>query len=208
MKYLIFLLIFFTSPVSYSSLRVEIDTLIDFNKEDSLHLFGEIELINKIVGTELFWELMADYDFGCRNRRIYHSKRSRKALYPKLKKDKLSYSNQDLILLLKSGSDEIGEINDQLINMKLKAKTYTESSNNSVMHGSTNKNTLIITSNRETRIQSTIMGVYACHLLHEYMHVLGFKHKFNSPSKNRAYCKGIDVPLGIQKIASTVLKKM
>ena len=207
MKSLSFLFVFFVST-TWAQPFVKIDTLIDFTKEDSLALFIEIDILEKIIQNDLFWKEIEKYDFGCRNRRIYHSKRSRSAGYPKLKKDKHNYTNTEIINLIKIGADEIGETNDSTLNFKLKAKTYEKNSNSKVTHGSTNKNTLIITSNRETRVNSSKTGAYACHLLHEYMHVLGFKHKSNSPSKNKNYCGGIDVPLGIQKIAQKVLKSL
>jgi len=186
--------------------KVKIDTLIDFTKEDSLALYKEIKILEtKILGNKLFWDKILDAEYFCRQMRIFHSRRKHKSVYPKQKKDKHSYSNLEIHDLLFYGMDEIGSVNDGIINFNLKAVDKEKNRNGSMTHGSTNSGTLIISSNRKTRIHSSKKGKYAVHLLHEYMHVLGFKHKNNSPSKNKKKCKGIDIPLKIQQIAESCL---
>ncbi len=187
---------------------VKVDTLIDFNASDSLALKKELELMDVLLSNPKFWLQIKKAHFFCSAQRTYHSKRKRHSIYPKLKKDKHSYTSQEIHDLLWFGQDEIGSPNDQVINLKLRAKDYPKNKNGSQTHGSTNSGTLIISSDRKTRIHSKIKGKYAAHLLHEYMHVLGFKHKSNSPSINKKKCGGIDVPLRIQKIAEEIFKHM
>jgi hypothetical protein len=185
---------------------VKIDTLIDFTKEDSAALFTEIKILeSKILGNKGFWDKIIAAEFYCRQMRIFHCRRKRKSIYRKIKKDKHEYTNKEIHDLLFYGMDEIGGINDGVLNFKLKAVDKEKNRNGSMTHGSTNSGSLIISSNRKTRIHSKIKGKYAVHLLHEYMHVLGFKHKNNSPSKNKKKCGGIDIPLKVQQIAESCL---
>ena len=205
-----FFIVFLISSNSFAQQKfypvVYIDTLIDFTKEDSLALNKELNILQSILRNDTFWSRIKSATFYCTNRRIYHAKRSRKSIYPRIKKDKHFYTSTEIHDLIWNGEDEIGQSKDGIINLKLMAKDYEPNKNGSITHGSTNKNTLIIKSNRATRIHSAIPGKYACHILHEYMHVLGFKHIDNSPTKNTEKCGGIDVPLRIQKIAESVLK--
>lgn len=187
--------------------KVHIDTLIDFTLKDSSALANEVLLMNKLLSNPQFWSAIKEANFFCPNQRVYHAKRKRKSEYPRLKKDKHNYSSAEIHDLLWYGQDEIGEEKDGIINLKLKAKDYPKNKNGSQTHGSTNSGSLIISSDRATRIHSKIKGKYAAHLLHEYMHVLGFKHKSNLPSKNKIKCGGIDVPLRIQKIAEGIINK-
>lgn len=208
LKALLFITSLFSCVPVQAYPKVKIDTLIDFTAEDSLALKKELVLMDKLLSNPKFWAQIKQARFFCTAQRIYHSKRKRKSLYPKLKKDKHSYTSQEIHDLLWFGQDEIGGLNDQVINLKLRAKDYPKNKNGSQTHGSTNSGTLIISSDRKTRIHSKIKGKYAAHLLHEYMHVLGFKHKSNSPSINKKKCGGIDVPLRIQKIAEEIFKLM
>lgn len=184
----------------------KIDTLIDFTVADSIAVHKEIKLLNKLLANREFWIAIKKTEFFCTNQRVYHAKRKRKSVYPKQKKDKHPYTSNEIHGLLWFGQDEIGGEKDEIIDLKLRAKDYPKNKNGSQTHGSTNSGSLIISSDRKTRIHSKIKGKYAAHLLHEYMHVLGFKHKSNSPSKNLDKCGGIDVPLGIQKIAERIFK--
>ena len=185
---------------------VKIDTLIDFTKEDSSALYKEINILEtKILGNKFFWEKILAAEYYCSQMRIFHSRRTRKSEYPRQKKDKHNYTNLEIHELLFYGMDEIGSVKDGVINLKLKAVDKEKNRNGSMTHGSTNSGTLIISSNRKTRIHAKEKGRYAVHLLHEYMHILGFKHKQNSPSKNKKKCGGIDIPLKIQRIAESCL---
>ena len=185
---------------------MKVDTLIDFTKEDSAALAKELQVLEYILHQDAFWLTILAADFGCRNWRRLHHYRKRKAEYPKLKKDKHSYTNQEIHDLLWHGDDEIGEPKDGVINLKLRAKDYEQNKKGLTKHGGTNKNTLVISSNRKTRIHSKKVGEYACHLIHEYMHVLGFKHRKDRPSKTTDNCGAVDVALRIQLIARDILK--
>lgn len=186
---------------------VKIDTLIDFSKKDSLSLMKELKIMNAVLNSDVFWKKIKTYDFSCTNQRTFHSGRKKKeALYPKKRRDKHLYTNQEIHDLIWFGQDEIGEIRDGVINLKLRSKKYPPNKNGTTTHGSTNKNTLIISSSPKTRINNKTTGVYACHLFHEYMHVLGFEHRSNDPKKNRKKCGGPDVALGIQLIAIETIK--
>ena len=200
-------LLLFQASIGLTYPTVRIDTLIDFTKEDSAALKKEIVILNAVLANDAFWEAIISAEFYCTAQRVYHSTRKRKAEYPKLKKDKHSYTSQEIHDLIWNGEDEIGGEKDGVINLKLRAKDIPINKNGSQTHGSTNSGSLIISSNRKTRIQSKIKGKYAAHLLHEYIHVLGFKHKNNLPSKNKVKCGGIDVPLRIQKIAEGIINK-
>lgn len=196
-------LTFCNGALSYPTVKV--DTLIDFTKADSSALTNELIILNKILSNDQFWKKIKSAEYYCSNRRIFHAKRSPWAEYPRQKKDRHDYSPTEIYQLLWTGDDEIGSKNDGLINLKLMATDFKPNRNGSITHGSTNRNTLVIKSSRTTRIQSKVRGKYACHLLHEYMHVLGFKHISNNPTKNIQECGGIDVPLKIQKIAESIL---
>lgn len=189
--------------------KVKIDTLIDFTKEDSMALDKEIEILQGILENDLFWQKIKEADFGCAHLRDLFFFRKRKADYPKKKRDKHQYSSQEIHDLIWFGDDEIGQPKDGFINLKLQAydhiQTRREKRKKLVKHGSTNKNTLIIKSNRATRIHAPNRGAYACHLIHEYMHVLGFRHKTKIPSKTTKKCGNVDVALGIQQIARSLL---
>lgn len=204
------LLILFCS-ISLSSLtqslypRVQVDTLIDFSEEDSISLAKELFILQQILYSPKFWSEIRSTQFYCADQRILHSKRKGSGTYPKLKKDKHLYSSIEIHDMLMHGDDEIGEPKDGVINLKLRSKIFKPNKNGSTTHGSTNKNTLIISSSPETRINSKVKGQYACHIIHEYMHILGFKHKNNLPSKNKEKCGGVDVPLRIQKIAASIV---
>ena len=203
---MVFILLFVPhlSSANKSYPLVHVDTLIDFTREDSLALHLELNYLQAILRNDQFWKSIKSRQFYCENQRIYHASRKRRALYPRLKKDRHHYSSQEIHDLLWFGEDEIGGPKDGVINLKLQAKDYEPNKDGSVTHGSTNKNTLIIKSSRKTRIHSRQKGKYVCHILHEYMHVLGFKHKDNRPSKNKKKCGGVDVALGIQLIAEKV----
>lgn len=157
--------------------------------------------MQRILSNDQFWSAILETDFYCTNQRILHAYRNRKSEYPKKRKDRHNYSNQEIYDLLWFGDDEIGSPKDGVLNFKLQVKIFEPNKNGTVTHGSTNRNTLIISSSPTTRINSPKQGVYACHLIHEYMHVLGFKHKHNTPSKNEKKCGGVDVPLRIQQLA-------
>ncbi|MFT4600218.1 MAG: hypothetical protein ACI857_000389 [Arenicella sp.] len=208
MKIILFL--FFSSSVFlYAQPVIQVDTLINFTKEDSASLSKELDIMQSILNSDLFWKLIMAADFQCRSQRIFHfGRKKRKSNYPMVKKDKKTYTNQEIHDLLWFGDDEIGTKNDAVINLKLKAKTFEPNKNGTTTHGSTNKNSLIISSSPKTRINNKTPGVYACHLIHEYIHVLGFKHKSNNPTKNKKKCEGIDVVLGIQNIAVSTLNKI
>lgn len=183
---------------------VQVDTLIDFNKADSAALYKEIKILTSILESDLFWTKILEANFGCTDWRRLHHYRKRKAEYPRLKMDRHSYSNQEIYDLLWYGDDEIGRPKDSVINLKLKAKDYEQTKKGRTKHGGTNKNTLVISSDRKTRIHSNIEGQYACHIIHEYMHVLGFKHPKDLPSKTEKKCGEKDVPLRIQLMAMEV----
>jgi hypothetical protein len=206
-----FLLLFIVLTCSNQALSyptVKVDTLIDFTKEDSFALKNELIVLNKILSSDRFWEKVKSAEYYCTNRRVFHSKRSPWAEYPRQKKDKHDYSSDEIYQLLWNGDDEIGGENDGVINFKLMATDFKPNRNGTITHGSTNRNTLVIKSSRSTRIQSNVRGKYACHLLHEYMHVLGFKHISNNPSKNKQACGGTDVPLKIQKIGESIVHEI
>lgn len=185
--------------------RVQVDTLIDFSKQDSVSLAKELFILQQILYSPKFWSEILGTKFYCTDQRILHAKRKKSSVYPKLKKDKHTYSSLEIHDMLLYGDDEIGESKDGIINLKLRSKVFKPNKNGSTTHGSTNKNTLIISSSPETRINSKVKGQYACHIIHEYMHILGFKHKNNLPSKNKVKCGGVDVPLRIQKIATSLV---
>ena len=185
--------------------RVQIDTLIDFSKKDSNSLTKELLILQQILYSPKFWSEIRACQFYCADQRILHSKRKSSSTYPKVKKDKHLYTSIEIHDMLMNGDDEIGEPMDGVINLKLRSKIFKPNKNGSTTHGSTNKNTLIISSSPDTRINSKVKGQYACHLIHEYMHILGFKHKNNLPSKNKEKCGDVDVPLRIQKIAASLI---
>lgn len=205
MRHFLIILFILLCGKSFAQPKVHIDTLIDFTKEDSAALANEIQVMEYILNQDEFWQGILNADFGCPDWRRLHHYRKRNAEYPRLKKDKHSYSNQEIHDLLWNGDDEIGEPKDKVINLKLRAKDYEQNKKGLTKHGGTNKNTLVISSNRTTRIHSKRAGEYACHLIHEYMHVLGFKHRKNRPSKTTEKCGSKDVALRIQLIAKEVL---
>ncbi len=208
MKLLLIILIIFGSTC-FAQPTIKIDTLIDFSKEDSISLQKELKIVKTILDSEVFWSKIKAYDFSCTNQRTFHSgRKKKKTLYPKKRRDRHVYTNQEIHDLLWFGQDEIGEPKDGVIDLKLRSKKYSPNKNGTTTHGSTNKNTLIISSSPKTRINNSTKGVYACHLLHEYMHVLGFEHKSNDPKKNKKKCGGSDVALGIQLIAIETLKEL
>jgi hypothetical protein len=188
--------------------KVHIDTLIDFTADDSAALSSELKILQKILSTDTFWEAILNANYYCANWRRLHHYRRRNAQYPKWKKDKHIYSSKEIQRLLWTGDDEIGLPKDGLINLKLKAKDYEQNKKGLTRHGGTDRNTLIISSNRKTRIHSGKKGTYACHLLHEYMHVLGFKHPKSTPSKTKKKCGGDDVTLTVQKIGIATLRTL
>ncbi|MBD3637878.1 MAG: hypothetical protein HUJ25_11030 [Crocinitomicaceae bacterium] len=208
MKILNSLILIIVCSVGYAYPTVKVDTLIDFTKADSAALKTELQLLDKILQNERFWEGIKNFEFHCTNWRRLHHYRKRNALYPKQKKDKHNYSNEEIYNLLWTGDDEIGSPKDSVINLKLQAKDYEQNKKGRTRHGGLDKNTLVISSNRKTRIHSGNPGEYACHLLHEYMHVLGFKHRKGRPSRTKKKCGGTDVALGVQLIAKDVLKKV
>lgn len=206
MKWLTIFL-FFISVGGFAQPKVKVDTLIDFTRKDSLSLRRELKIMQAVLDSPVFWELIIETNFYCRNQRRFHWGRNPfKSDYPIKKKDRHDYTNQEINDLIWNGDDEIGTPNDGIINLKLRAKHFEPNRNGTITHGSTNKNTLIISSSPTTRINNKTKGVYACHLLHEYMHVLGFKHKSNHPTKNKKKCGGVDVVLGIQQIAIKTYK--
>ena len=208
LKVLILTVLVLNSRIGFAYPKVQINTLIDFTQKDSQALDKEVIILNKLLSIPSFWYQIKKANFYCTSQRTYHSKRSKNSEYPKLKKDKHAYTSDEIHDLIWYGQDEIGQDKDGVLNLKLRAKDYPKNKNGSQTHGSTNSGTLIISSNRSTRIHSTVKGKYAAHLLHEYIHVLGFKHKHNLPSKNIKKCGGIDVPLRIQKIAEAIIKSM
>ena len=204
MRQISFVFTLFVSLSVWAYPKVQIDTLIDFTKEDSAALKKELKIMQSILKNDLFWEKILAADFGCPDWRRLHHYRKRKAEYPRLKKDKHFYTNEEIKELLWTGDDEIGEPKDGIINLKLRAKDYEQNKKGRTKHGGTNKNTLLISTNRSTRIHSKKKGTYACHLIHEYMHVLGFKHRKSLPSKTEKKCGAKDVALRIQLIAKEV----
>lgn len=209
MKKMLFITFFLIANLSQAQPQVKIDTLIDFTHKDSLSLKREVGILQAILNADYFWEQLAEADFYCRNQRRFHWGRNPFKSDYKLKRiDRHHYSNEEIKNLLWSGDDEIGAPKDSIINLKLRAKHFEPNKNGTVTHGSTNKNSLIISSSPTTRINNKTKGVYACHLLHEYMHVLGFKHKSNHPTKNSKKCGGIDVIVGVQKIAIKTYRQL
>lgn len=165
-------------------------------------------VLQQILDSPLFWDAILKATFYCTDQRILHHYRRRGGEFPKRKKDKHLYTNQEIHDLLFFGDDELGAPKDGVLNFRLKSKTFKKNRNGSVTHGTTSRNTMIISSSSDTRINNPKSGTYAVHLLHEYMHILGFKHKNNLPSKNKKKCGGVDVPLRIQIIAKSVLKRI
>lgn len=196
------------SITAWSYPKVQVDTLIDFSKEDSASLKRELKILKFVLESDEFWEGILEADFFCTNRRVLHHYRKRGGEFPRLKKDRHHYTNQEIHDLLWYGDDELGEPKDGIINLRLRSKIFPVKKEGYRTHGTTSKNTLIISSSPETRINNKQPGTYACHLLHEYMHVLGFKHKDNSPSKNFKKCGGVGVPLRIQTIARELIPSL
>lgn len=197
--------------IGYSGLAqnyplVKVFSLENFTRQDSLQLKVELDLLQtKVLNNPDFWKDIKNADFGCRNRRVFHSRRSRTCNYPDLPIDKKSYSNIEIHDLLFFGNDELGRINDGKIDLNLALFSSERTSTGKIVHGRTNSCFLRISSSRNTRLYSQPAGSYAKHLLHEYMHILGFKHRSNNKRRNKRKCKGLDVPWRIQEIASKYL---
>ncbi len=201
---IIFFVFNFFSQISFGQNfpKIKIESLKDFTKKDSIRLFEEIKLLEeKVLKNPVFWEEIKTSSFGCTNRRIYQSTRSRRCEYPKLPKDTHDYTSQEIHDLLFFGQDEIGSEKDSVINLKLRLYGKQTSRTGKIIHGKTSSCSLTIASSRKTRLFTPEKGNYAIHILHEYMHILGFKHISNKRKRNKRKCGGDDVAWGIQMIA-------
>ncbi len=203
---LCFLLMAFIYNISAQNYPViKVETLKNFTANDSVRLNKELKLLQEqILNNSQFWEDVKNADYGCRNRRIYQNSRSRNCEFPKLDKDLNSYSNIEIHDLLFYGQDEIGQERDGMINLRLNLFEKDRAGNGNIIHGRTSSCNLTISSSRKTRLFAS-EGSYAKHILHEYMHILGFKHKSNKRKRNTRKCKGDDVSWAIQEIASKYL---
>lgn len=120
---------------------------------------------------------------------------------PEFKKEVLKNSyirarskSREEIFDLISGGQEAGTVRDNIINLKV--DVYTTAKNEV---GHTDDNNVIHTNAQY--ILDNSASCYASHLIHEYCHVLGFRHAFlRMPFRYKT------VPYRMNKIVGTLLK--
>tara|TARA_R110002012_G_scaffold300131_1_gene499656 strand:- start:11904 stop:12446 length:543 start_codon:yes stop_codon:yes gene_type:complete len=162
-------------------------------------------LETKVLENRDFWEAVKNCDFKCSNRlRIRKKSTLREGTYPrKYKREtfRKDYTNEEIYQMLFNGNDLIGVENDGEINLNLR---LDDKKFNTVTNGKTSGFYQRITSYRSKTIDRE-KGTYAAHILHEYMHLLGFIHKSQKTKRNKRKCGGNDVPYSIGKLAKQFL---
>ncbi|MDT0608036.1 hypothetical protein [Croceitalea rosinachiae] len=176
---------------------------MNFRKKDTKRLQKELDLLqNRVLNNTQFWNDVRNCTYKCADKRILKTtSRKGKCPYERQEpKDTKLYSSKEIHDLLRSGDDEVGNPKDSIINLKLKLYNKLIGPTK----GKTSGCTLLISSVRRKTIKKE-QGVYAAHILHEEIHVLGFKHISNSVEKNKLLCNGYYVPNAIGKIARKYL---
>ncbi|MET1260220.1 hypothetical protein ABV409_12800 [Flagellimonas sp. DF-77] len=209
-KLKIYIALFFLSvsglSAQYFGPKVSIDSLVNFSRQDSLRLNEEIELLeNLVLQNPNFWNDLRQCDFKCSNQLVIRKRSvNKKGTYPKKNKKQRfvkDYTNDEIFDMLFLGNDLIGNANDSILNLNLK---LYERDTKSDTKGRTNGFYQIIKSYRNKTINQE-KGTYAAHLLHEYLHLLGFVHISQSAKRNKRKCRGYDVPYSIGKLAQKYL---
>ena len=182
--------------------KIKIHSMENFSASEKERVKEEMALLEtKVLQNEAFWERIKTCVYQCTDRRILQSERNKDCPYARLPRDGHHYTSQEVHDLLFYGDDEIGLPKDGILDLKLRIKKRNKKGSSK---GSTSGCVLKISSYRSKTIRQQ-KGVYAAHILHEYMHVLGFSHHDQNARKNRKICEGYDIPYAVGKIAREFL---
>ncbi len=135
---------------------ITVNFLEGFNETEKKKASKSINLLENIINTQEFKEAVLKVPSFSKNK-------------IKRKTGNKKYSNQEILDLILSGED-LKNPADNIINLNL--DLYNGEKNEI---GHTNMNTLTI-STYQGYFNKKDIKLYAAHLLHEYMHIIGFIH--------------------------------
>ena len=160
--------------------QIEANYIEGFSNSDIIRAKEAIEILEALVNSQEF-------------KKAVISERRFKRRKIKTKSGNHKYTNTEILNLILSGEDLKNSANN-IVNLNLK---LYDSKKNEI--GNTNTSTLIISTYRGYFINSDIK-CYTCHILHEYMHVIGFTHSFFN-----VFGREYTVPYRIGTIAKKIL---
>ncbi|WP_109301761.1 hypothetical protein [Aquimarina sp. AU474] len=159
---------------------IQVNYIEGFNQQHLVKANQAIQLVQDLVNSNAFKEAVLSV-------RRFKNPRVRR------RTGRRRYSNQEILDLILGGRD-LNNPADQIMNFRLR---LYDSQVNEI--GNTNMTTLII-STFKGYLEDNAVGCYAAHLLHEYMHTIGFTHsRFDIFGRDRT------VPYKIGKIARDLL---
>lgn len=153
-----------------------------FNDNEKTIVLNNITKLEKIVNSLEFEKKISNHKTFCRNK------------IPALSK-KRKYSNKEILKLIRAGK-ELNTDEDNIINLKL---NLYDSDSKEIGYTDTD---LQIIHTRRAYFVNNHVEYYLSHLLHEYCHVLGFRHAYN-----RALFRNNTVPYAIGNIAEEFFKE-
>ncbi|MCA0154458.1 hypothetical protein [Winogradskyella vincentii] len=111
---------------------------------------------------------------------------------------KKRYNAEEIFELLVKGNDGLGNLNDQIIDLYLDLDPDLRGNVlGSTSCGRIKSGRLFFENNSKEK--------YASHLIHEYMHVLGFNHFLNKPLFRSFFLKKNDPPYQIGKLTRALI---
>lgn len=170
----------FISCICQSQTKIKIDFMDGFNDSEKTIVFENISKLEELINSPEFEKRVSNYKTFCRNK------------IPALSK-KRKYKNIEVLELIRGGK-ELNSDNDNVINLKL---NLYDSESKEIGYTDTD---LQIINTRRAYFQGNHINYYLSHLLHEYCHILGFRHAYN-----RALFRNNTVPYAIGNITKEIL---
>jgi hypothetical protein len=184
---------FFVDSIKIGRINAKLSK--NFTREDINKTKLALKWLDSIIGTHIFRDGIKSLSY---KNSILRNKNNRECLSTKTKK---RYSSVEIYNLIANGNDGLGDENDGIIDLYLDLDGELKG----VVLGGTTCG--IIKSGRNF-FESNKPEVYAAHLIHEYMHVLGFNHRwFNKPFFRSLILQRNDPPYQVGKFVRGLIKK-